>query len=262
MGNNGQTVADGAVAAVMSPEAKMAEAALAKFIVDRATVSALDIITSCAVDGCDRWRLFFEQGLAEAIAEENELELDFFHRLCGERGLPYSAQIMDAYLTLLPAARKVKLLEAASLKRKTHPVNLAFYGASFATPAGGYFLDIFDVFVKHGLTAERVDIVATRCFLDLERACNLGNGAFMKRIIPMLTVIPEDLAKSIVSRSAQAENVIAHLVSECGIPVSVFSDQKILVMARPCVAEFIVALEARSHRELMREPVSNELAYG
>lgn len=237
----------------MTPEAQAAVYALAKYIVDRATKSALDVVSTCAADGCQKWRLFFDAGLADAIAEDTETESDFFQRLCGKFGLPHSACIIDTYLSQLPSERVKKLFEISNLKRKAHPANMAFYGASFISVSGGYFLDILRVFVKHGLTPDRLDIVASRCFPELERACNLGHMGFIRTIIPMLTHFPEELAQSIVSRSAQADNVIALLVNKCDVPISVFTDPKVMISAKPEVSLFITALDARSRREPERE---------
>lgn len=239
----------------LTPEAVQAQAELAKFIVDRATRTAVEVVSTCAADGCQRWRLFFAQGLADAISEDTELEADFFQRLCGGRGLPYSAEIIEKYFVDMPEDRLKKFMDPTSLKRKAHPANLAFYGASFINKSGEYFMDIFKVFVKYGLVGEKVDIVANRCFDELERACNLGNEAFMITIIPMLTHLPEELTQKIVSRSAQAEVVIDLLVNKCHVPISVFMEPKILISAKPAVAEYIVAIDARSRREPEREIV-------
>lgn len=239
-------------------QAVAAKAQVARFVVDRATQAALEVVTSCAVDGNPLWELFFEQGLADAISEDAELEAQFFERLCKTRGLPHSAPIVDAYLTSMPAERRNALMEAASLKRKAHPVNLAFYGASFNTAEGGYFLEVFKVFLKHGLTPEKMDIIANRCFDELERACNLGNERFMRVVIPMLAKLPEELVQRIVSRSARAEEVIAVLTKHCSVPISVFTDPKVLVAARAPVAEYIIAVEARCRREPVREPARME----
>lgn len=224
---------------------------LARFVVNRATKAALEAVCSCAVDGTPEWKVFFEEGLADAISEETELETEFFARLT-ERGLPYTAQIIDAYLTGMRPERLKKLMDVAALKRKAHPANLAFYGATFKTPSGAYMLEVFKVFLKHGLNSDMVDIVVNRCFDDMERACALAHEPFMMTVVPMITKLPDELVQSIVSRSGQAENVIAILVNKCGIPVSTFTDPKILAVAKPQVAEYIIAIDARSRREPAR----------
>lgn len=224
----------------------------AKFVVDNATRSALDVVSACAVDGAPYWELLFSQGLADAISEDQEFESEFFQRLCAKRGLPYSARIVDTYLQQMPDDRRKRFLDVAALKRKAHPINQVFYGASFMNPSGQYMLDVFKVFVKHGLTPEKVDVVAARCFDDLERTCNLVHEDFMTTVVPMLTRFPEELAQRIVSRSAQAPRVISILVTQCGVSITTFSDPKIMVMARPDVQAYISAMEARLQREPAR----------
>lgn len=240
--------------AQVQEEVQLARAQLARFVVDRATQSAIDVITSCAMDGHENWKLFFQEGLADAISEDPELEAIFFSKLCAARGLPYSAQIMDAYLSMIPPYRLEKLFDNVALKKKAHPVNVCLYSGSFNTKEGEYFLDIFKVFIKRGLTPEKMCIVASRCSDELERACHVGNIAFMKTIFPNISKIPEELLQNIVSRPSNSEDVIYTMVNECGVDIEVFKDPKILVSAIPKISQFIFALDARINRAEPRVP--------
>lgn len=234
--------------AQIQEEVQLALSNLARFTINRATKASLELITTCAVDGDPTWKLFFQEGMADALSEDKELENEFFVKLCDTRGLPYSAEIIDAYMAQMPADRRDALMEATNLKKKRHPVNMSFYKSTFKGKEGEYFLDVFMVFFKYGLDSEKLDIVVSRCFDDLERACTVGNDKFIESVIPKLASIPEELLQRIVSRSHMAEEVITTFVKKCNVPIETFTDSRIMVHARPEVAQFITAFHARNNR--------------
>ena len=233
---------------LIQEEGLRAKAQLARFVIDRTPKTAMEVVLTCASDGNETWKLFFQEGMADAISEDKELENEFFQRLCSKRGLPHSATIIDAYLSQMPKARRESLMDISNLKRKQHPVNLSFYCSTFSTQEGEYYLDVFKVFFKHGLTADKLDIVVNRCFDELVRGCQLGNSKFIEAVIPQLKEIPEALLQNIVSRSNIAEEVISIFVNKCNVPIEKFADHRILVSAKPEVAQYISAAVARSTR--------------
>lgn len=212
-----------------------------KFVVDRATKSAIEAVMSCARDNAPYWRMFFDQGLADAIAEETAFEFLFFDKLCGGVGLPYSADIIDGYLSTLPAHYLERFL-ADSLKRKAHPASKAFVGATHNTVEGKHFLRIVEVFFKYGLC---IDPIGTRLNADLERAVCDGNEAFIASVIPHFTVIPTPLLGAIMNKASDPARIVNMLVEHCGVSLEAFSDPKILAEAKPCARDYVIGLQTR-----------------
>lgn len=212
-----------------------------KFVVDRATKSAIEAVMSCACDNAPYWRMFFDQGLADAIAEESSFEFLFFEKLCGGIGLPYSAEIIDGYLSTLPKHHLDRFL-LDSLKRKSHPAAKAFVGATYNTVEGGHFLRIVEVFFKHGLC---IDPIGTRLTADLERAVCEGNEAFISSVIPRFTAIPTPLLGAIMSKADNPARIVNLLVEICGVSLEAFSEPKILAEAKPCARDYVIGLQIR-----------------
>lgn len=216
-------------------------ATFVKFIVDRATKSAIEGVLTCAMDNAPYWRIFFEQGLADAIAEENALEYMFFEKLCGGIGLPYSADIIEGYLQTLPAHHLEKFL-CESLKRKSHPAAKAFIGATQDTVQGRHFLRIIEVFFKYGMC---LDPIGARLVMDLERAVCEGNKAFMEAVIPQFSSLPVPLLCTVMAKAPDPARIVNILVEVCGIPLETFSDPKILAEAQPRARDYVLGLMAR-----------------
>lgn len=217
-----------------------------KFVVDRATKSAIEAVMSCARDNAPYWRMFFDQGLADAIAEETTFEMMFFEKLCGGVGLPYSADIIDGYLSTLPVHYLERFL-TDSLKRKSHPAAKAFVGATYNTVEGKHFLRIVEVFFKYGLC---VDPIGTRLNADLERAVCDGNEAFIASVIPHFTVIPMSLLGAIMNKASNPARIVNLLVEHCGVSLEAFSDPKVLAEAKPCARDYVIGLQnLRASRE-------------
>lgn len=222
---------------------------LAKFIVDRATKTAIEAVITCSVDGSKRWELFFDAGLVDAISEDSEFECEFFTKLCGGRGLPYMADILDGYLNRLPLNRRRKLMDGTNIKRKFHPAALCFTGASFPTKSGEYYLQALQVLVKHGLTHERIEYIAGKSFVDIERACSKELDPFIDFLFKHTRKLPEDLAVNIASRSPLAEKIIAYFVLQKKMDLTFFMTQEVKLTAKPSVIDFISALHGRTIRE-------------
>lgn len=218
-----------------------ATAAIVKFIVDRATKSAIEAVLTCAMDNSPYWKDFFEQGLADAIAEENAYEYMFFEKLCGGIGLPYSADIIDGYLSTLPSHHLERFL-SESLKRKSHPASKAFISATCDTVEGRHFLRIVEVFFKHGMC---MDPIGSRLVVDLERAVCDGNKAFMSVVIPKFSVVPSSLLCTVMAKAQDPALIVNMLMEICAIPLEAFTDPKILAEAQPRARDYVAGLIAR-----------------
>lgn len=231
--------------------AAVTTAALARFMVDRATKASMEAVHSCAVDGSPMWREFFEQGLADAIAEEPAFEMQFFEKLCGGVGLPYSAEIIDGYLRTLPKPYLTKFLSVA-LRKKAHPAAKSFINATLDTAAGGYHLKIVEVFHNHGLS---FDAMGPKLLEEMERAVMSGNERFIYVIVPKFSSIPSSLMTAIMTSTKTPEAVISLLIEKCGVPVAAFTDPKILSLAKPSARDYVIGLTARkAGREPERAP--------
>lgn len=224
-----------------------------RFFVDRATKASIEAVHSCAVDNSPVWKMLFEQGLSDAIAEELSYENMFFEKLCGGLGLPYSWAIIDGYLSTLSPVYLSKFL-SESLKRKSHPAAKAFIGATSATPAGAHFIKILDVFHKHGMC---FDSIGTRLYSELERAVCEGNKQFICGVIPKFNALPQELLFAIMTKSEVPEVVISILIENCAIPVDSFTDSKILAESKDAARDYVVGLMARTAQ---REPEQLSIA--
>jgi len=141
--------------------------------------------------------------------------------------------------------RRALMMSSNSLARKKHPANLVFFGSTLSNEYGENFIDVFNVFVNHGLTPTLVDEIAHRNYSSLDRACKLANVQFLTAIIPCMTCLPTRLEKSIVASPDHAEKLIALLTTKCGVSLRTFTDPAVLMAAEPNVASYIEALEAR-----------------
>ena len=213
-----------------------------RFFVDRATKASIEAVHSCAVDNSPIWKMLFEQGLSDAIAEESSYENMFFEKLCGGLGLPYSWAIIDGYLSTLSPVYLNKFL-SESLKRKSHPAAKAFIGATAETPAGAHFIKILDVFHKHGMC---FDSIGARLYSELERAVCEGNKQFICSVIPKFNELPQELLFAIMTKSEAPEVVISILIEDCLIPVDFFTGPKILAESKDAARDYVVGLIARS----------------
>jgi hypothetical protein len=219
---------------------------LARLIVQTSPRGALDVVLSCLSDNSHGWRLLFDQGLSTAIATDPALRRSLFERILGDVAYPYAAEVVEAFLCGLSAKNLAEVWDIDTLKDKKHAANVCFCGASFPTALGAYFLGIFLLFRKHGLEKPQLDIVASKCLRELERACSLRSVRFLNAVLPHLDPLPAKLVTGIVTRPNDAAAVIAMLVQECGVPMAEFSSEAVLRHASPEVRSFIVALEGRS----------------
>jgi len=227
---------------------------LARLIVEKSPRGALDVVLSCLSDSRQGWRLLFEQGLSTAIATDPALRRSLFERILGEVAYPYAAEVVEAFLSGLSAKNLAEVWDIDALKDKKHPANVCCCAASFPTPLGAHFLEIFLLFRKHGLGKPQLDIVASKCLRELERACSLHSVRFLNAVLPHLDSLPAKLVTGIVTRPKDAAGVIAMLVQECGVPVAEFSSEAVLRHASHEVRSFVVALEGRSRTRPTQAP--------
>ncbi|MGJ7523498.1 hypothetical protein ACSFA0_23660 [Variovorax sp. LT1P1] len=227
------------------------DVAVIRFVVNRATKAAIEAVLTCAMDNAPYWRMFFKEGLAEAIAEEPEYETLFFKKLCEGVGLPYSAEIIDEYLTTLPQEHKERFL-ASALKRKTHPAARSFVAAAEDTQSGAFHCKIVETFAKHGL---RFDALGSGLLSELEAAVLEGHEKFIYSMLPHFETPPAGLLVAIMSRSKNPADVVNLLVSACGLPLAAFADPKILAEAKPCARDYVVGLMARQAARELERPV-------
>lgn len=225
-----------------------------KFVVDRATESAMEAVLSCAMDNAPYWRVFFEQGLADAIAEEPKYEAFFLERLCGGIGLPYAADILDGYLSTLPENRLQSFFHDA-LKKKSHPASRAFVKAVENTTQGCHFVRILGVLFRHGL---KMESMGRRIILELESALGEGHVALIETVMPHLMPVSSVFLAGVVSQSKNPLNVVQTLVEHGCVDLVLFTDPKVMAASHPSVRDYVVGRLARLSGRKPEEQVEEE----
>lgn len=229
----------------------------AKFAVDSATRCAVEMVTACAVDGRPFWEVLFEQGMADAISEDLQIESDFLGRLCSQPGLPFAAVIVKAYLEQMPEDRKAKLFNPAALKKKGHPFGACFYGASFMTPCGANLLAVLKVLIADGLSLQPL---IERNYNEVERATALCNRPFLAAITAGGGVLDDDIIRAVMTRSGKQVEAVSMLIDDCHVPIEKLMLPKLMTAAKPETRAYLNARAVRERRvpECARDPEDDD----
>jgi len=218
---------------------------LSRFLNNRTPKSAIDLMVACATLGENHWDTLLDKDTVELIASSPALEEKFLTTLCKQPGLPYAHFVMGAYLRHLEQSSLERLFSAESLKRRNHPASICLYGASFSSAGGQNLTKVFEQLLIHGLSA---DTITDRNLSDVARAASLGHKDLLKVLVPRLTHLPDDVIRAIFERSMHPIDSISILIDECAVPLSVFTNPKMLALAKREPRYYISARLSRQKR--------------
>lgn len=216
-----------------------------RYINTNAPGSAIGVVHSCAESGAPYWRLLFAAGFCEQIAKDHVLENEFLARLCKSPALPHAPVIMDAYLARMSKEHLARLFSPSALKRKAHPANECFYGASFMTGDGPALLKMLEVLIQHGLP---LTPIAVRNAGDLERCASLAHREFLKVVVPRLEALDDSVIRCVMTKSDRPADAISALIDDCAIPIERFTTSKMMSSAQPQARAYLNAKLARMDR--------------
>ena len=226
---------------------------LAQFAVQHAPRAAIAIAHACAKTGDVLYGPLFEAGLAQALLADAELESEFLDPLCKDDALIDAAPIVRSYLERMPAERRAALLTGSCLKKKAHPANNCFYGASFLNVGGEGFLRTLSVLIDHGLDLETLSV---RNSPELERAASIGHREFLKLIVPRLASVSDDVLRCVVTKSTRPAESIAILLDDCGVAIGRFIAPRVMQVATAEAREYVHARLGREDRIVEMIPES------
>jgi hypothetical protein len=218
---------------------------LSQFVVKHAPRAAIEIAHACARTGEVHYGPLFDAGLAERLAADPDLEQAFLDPLCKDVEMIDAAPIVRSYFERIDVTRKMLLLTGPALKKKAHPANACFYGASFATGGGEGFLRTLSVLIDHGLDLETLSV---RNSVELERAASVGHREFVELVVPRLLSVSDEVLRCVVTKSDRPAESISILVDGCRVPISRFLAPRIMQVARADAREYIHARLGREDR--------------
>jgi hypothetical protein len=215
------------------------------YMVEHTPSAAVMVAIQCARDGATHFRELFSAGLGWKLRTDETLEAEFLNVLCKEEGLAYAAPVVECYLDGLDEYDLKRLLTGNPLKKKGHPANACFYGASFTTGSGPHFLDVLDVLIEHGLD---LNILSVRNCAELERAASLCHREFLRLVVPKIQSLPEEVVRCVLVKSMKPAESISILVDECGVPLERFLSPKLIAEAQPAARDYVHARAGRQER--------------
>ena len=225
-------------------------APLSRYLVSKTVKSLTDLLLVCATFGENHWDSLLDEKTVAEISEKPDTQEKFLTALCKQPGLPFSDQILDTYLSRLELNAKQRFFSSASLKRRNHPASLCLYGASFCSPGGKNLTKVLDVLIRHGLN---VETVVNRNMSDIERAASLGHRELLRIITPHLNTFPEDVIRSIYTKSMHPIESICILIDECAVDINAFMNTKLLGLAKEETRYYVSARMTRQNRIPIQE---------
>jgi hypothetical protein len=218
---------------------------LARYLNTKTSKAAVDLMIMCAVVGDNYWETLLDYETVQKISETPDLEDKFITALCKQPGQPFAHEVVNAYFKHISDEAKAIFFSEAALKRRSHPASLCMYGASFSSESGLNLTKVLAQLINHGLSA---DFIVNRNMADIERAASLGHRALLKIITPRLSIFPEEVIRSILTKSMHPIISISILVDECGVPLVAFSSQKMISIAKQEARCYINARLSRAKR--------------
>lgn len=204
----------------------------------------VNVVIACARDNHWLWQTLLAGGLADMIVAAPDTARHFLHTLCSRPGLPYAAEVVAGYLQCAEGAAE-QLFEPAALRKKVHPVNVCFCGASFTGAAGPHLLRVLQVFVAYGLP---LDITLQRNSTEIQRAASLVHTGLLRLVAEGECMMPESVLRSVMLKSQRSAEGISFLVDECRVPLDRFLNPKLFEKAPPPTRTYLNARRARCSR--------------
>jgi hypothetical protein len=222
-----------------------AENSLFKFLANKTPETAVSVLSACAASGDDCWISMLDRDMAIRISQNASLMSKLVMNLCKQPGMPYADIILDCFLSFLPVESVQALFSGPQIKKRSHPAVTCFYNASFPSPSGINLTQVLAILVKHGLP---IETIALKNITDMERAASYGHRNFLVLVVPRLTGVPDEIIKAAMIKSIYPVTSISILVDDCKLPLSLFSQQRFLLLAKPEARSYINARLSRNDR--------------
>ena len=209
---------------------------------------SLDVALACAADGKPHWQALFEHGLIGAVADDLRLERRLFNPLCIDAVQIHGNPLLRAYLDGLSPMHSQRMFSGAALQDKNHPANHVFSKAAFTTPGGALARELMATFVAAGLQGDKLHALAMRRHKDVQRACSLGNQAFLELLFAHLQTVPTKLLIHVVADEAHSSALLAHLVATGTVALTDFTNPTVQRFASFKAFTLLDAMAARAAR--------------
>ena len=219
------------------------------YFVQTSPGGSLEVALACAADGQPHWQALFEHGLIGAVAEDPRLERRFFNYLCIDAVQIHGNPLLKAYLAGLSPKHSQRMFSDSALQDKNHPVNPVFSKAAFTTPSGALARELMTTFVAAGLQGDKLQALAMRRHKDVQRACSLGNQAFLELLFAHLQPIPTKLLIHVVADEMHSSALLAHLVVTGTVPLTDFTNPTVQRFASFEAFSLLDAMTARATRQ-------------
>ena len=103
-------------------------------------------------------------------------------------------------------------------------------------------------FVAAGLQGDKLQALAMRRHKDVQRACSLGNQAFLELLFAHLQPVPTKLLINVVADETHSSALLAHLVVTGTVPLTDFTNPKVQRFASVKTFSLLDAMAARASR--------------
>ena len=218
------------------------------YFIQTSPSGSLDVAFACAEDGQPHWQALFEHGLIGAVAADPRLERRFFNHLCIDAVQMHGNLLLRAYLDGLHRKHVHRIFSDSALQDKNHPVNHVFSKAAFTTPGGALARELMATFVAAGLQGNKLHALAMRRHKDVQRACSLGNQAFLEHLFAHLQPVPTKLLMYVVADETHSSALLAHLVVTGTVPLTDFTNPTVHRFASVKAFSMLDAMAARAAR--------------
>ena len=218
------------------------------YFIQKSPGGSLEVALACAADGQPHWQALFEHGLIGAVAEDPRLERRLFNYLCIDAVQIHGNSLLKAYLAGLSPMHSQRMFSSAALQDKNHPTNAVFSMAAFTTPSGALARELMTTFVAAGLQGDKLQVLAMRRHKDVQRACSLGNQAFLELLFAHLQPIPTKLLIHVLADKTHSSALLAHLVVTGTVPLTDFTNPKVQRFASFEAFSLLDAMAARAAR--------------
>jgi hypothetical protein len=207
--------------------------------------STIAIVLACAQDNHWLWQAVLNDETVAQISSQPEVERDLLAMLSEPPGWPFAAEILAGYFQRCDARVLERLYEPGALKRKNHPVNICFSGASFTGDAGKHLMRVLQIYVAYGLPLE---ITLARNSAEIQRAASLLHEDMLRLVTEGGCAMPDSVIRCVMSKSSRSAEAISFLIDHCHVPLERFLHAKLLDKAQQQARSYVHARRARCER--------------
>lgn len=102
-----------------------------------------------------------------------------------------------------------------------------FFKAAFTTPSGALARELMATFVAAGLQGDKLQELAMRRHKDVQRACSLGNQAFLAFLFAHLQPVSVKLLIYVVADDKHSTTLLANLVVTGAVSLTDLTNPKV-----------------------------------